>query len=151
MALSFSTALRNQMLTTGSFKSIMDGSVIRFYNGPVPTGVNSADVALGGGNTLLLEVSVGGTGTGVTWQTPAANGVITKNLSESWTGNVATGGTPTFFRIVKPADAGGSLGTEVRVQGTAGAASADMILTNSLLVSGTPQALQYGQIAIPSL
>lgn len=146
MALSFSTPLRNQMLSVGSFKSIMDGGVVRVYSGPVPTGACNADQPIGPGNTLLLEISVDGGGTGLSWDGSAGGGTITKSLSEVWTGDVTTGGSPTFFRIVKQSDGGAVATTEPRVQGLAGV---DMGLTSSLLVQGTPQRLQYAQITIP--
>lgn len=147
--LSFSTGIRNGMLTTGSFKSLMDNCVLRIYSGPVPGHPDAADRALGGSNTLLAVITVSGDGTPLTFQGPAANGAITKNLSEVWMGGVLATGTPTFFRLVKPTDDGVATTTLLRVQGTAGAGNADLGLTSDLLIEGAPLRIGTFTMVLP--
>jgi hypothetical protein len=149
MSLSFSTGLRNNLLTNASFKSLMDNSVLRLYSGPIPAGPCNADVALGVSNILIAEISVDSTGTGVTFQSPAGGGFITKNLSEVWSGDVIVTGVPTFFRLVKLSDDGLASTTLYRVQGTAGAGNADLGLTSDTLFEDAPIRIGFFQIAFP--
>lgn len=147
--LSFSTGLRNGMLTSGSFKSLMDGCVLRLYSGPIPEGSCHADQPLSASNTLLLEVSVGGDGTPLSFQSPASGGAITKNLSETWTGDGLATGEPTFFRLVKPSDDGLASALLYRVQGTAGTGNADLGLTSDLITENAPVRIGFTQIMLP--
>tara|TARA_R100001377_G_scaffold69890_1_gene45247 strand:+ start:139 stop:561 length:423 start_codon:yes stop_codon:yes gene_type:complete len=139
------------MWTTGSFKSLMDGCVIRVYGGPVPTadGVH-ADMPLTVDNPLLVEISKDGDGSLLTFQPGAQNGVITKNLDEIWTGDVLASGTPTFFRLVKPTDDGLESTTLYRVQGTAGIGNTDLTMTSANLIAGVPVRLGYAQLIFPA-
>lgn len=127
-----STGLRNHMLVTGSFKSAIDGSVIRIYAGTAPA---SADDSIGSA-TLLCTISVGGSGIGVTIDTVAASGAVTKNPSEIWTGDVRVSGQATFFRMLKPADADGSSTSAIRLQGSVGLVGADLNFSSTNFISG---------------
>ena len=142
MAFKFSTELRVQQCVSGSLKTILDGSVIRLYDGMPP---NSADDALSG-NSLLCEISVGGDG--VTFEPTAVNAVLVKSLSELWQGDVIEGGEVTFFRMVKPADTGTKTKGEVRIQGTVGGPADDLTISNSTLVQGAPQRIEYFAISL---
>ena len=143
MTLKISTGLRNGVLVTGSLKSQLDGKVVKIYGGAVP---DDADAALGAA-TLLCTVSVGGTGTGVTFESTPVDGAIVKTASETWSGtNVATG-TATFWRIATNADDGSASTSAVRVQGTFGGASG--LLSNPALTSGATQTIDNCAIALP--
>lgn len=113
MAFKFSTEVRRQQCVVGSLKSILDGSVIRIYSGPVPA---SADSGLAG-NTLLCEITADG-GAGLTFESASTGAELIKSLSETWQGTVVANGVATFFRMVKAADTGVLTTTEARVQGT---------------------------------
>lgn len=145
MAMKFSTALREGLVVGGSLRSLLNDCLVRIYAGSVPV---SADSALGSA-VLLCEISAGGTGTPLTFEATAPNGVLSKSVAENWTGNNLADGTPSFFRLIKPGDTGGSGTSDVRLQGTAGAPGNDMIITNLPLVTGVPQSFDFFQIAVP--
>lgn len=143
MTLKISTGLRNAVLATGSLKSQLDGKVVKIYGGSVPA---DADAALGGA-TLLCTVSVGGTGTGVTFEGTPVDGALVKTAAETWSGTNAATGTATFWRIAASADDGSASTTAVRVQGTFGGASG--LLSNPALTSGATQTIDNCSIALP--
>lgn len=143
MALKFSTEIRRMLLVSGSLKSILDGGLVRIYSGPVPA---SPDSALSG-NTLLVEVDA--SGSLLTFEGMAPNGILMKSLDQEWGANVNVSGTPTFFRYVKPSDTGSATAGEVRIQGTAGGPASDMTITNAVLTEGTPHRIDYFAISIP--
>lgn len=134
-----STGLRNFMLATGSFKQAIEGSVLSIYAGPVPP---TADDPITGA-TLLCTVSKEGTGAGVTLNTSASGGTISKNPSEVWTGEVIASGTATFFRMQQPSDASGESTTAVRLQGTVGLIDADLQLSSVNLVLGDARRINF--------
>lgn len=143
MTLKISTGLRNAVLVTGSLRSRVNGKIIRIYGGSVPA---TANAALGGA-TLLCTVSVGGTGTGVTFEATPVDGALVKTAAETWSGtNVATG-TATFWRLVDTGDDGTLSTSAERVQGTFGGTSG--LLSNPSLTSGAPQSIDNAVIALP--
>lgn len=147
MAFKHSTGLRNGMMGSQGFKALMDGGRVRIYAGTEPA---TADAALGGA-TLLNELTVNGDGsTNLTFAAPA-NAVITKASGEVWSGTSVATGVATFFRYVKPADAGGASTTDLRIQGTVAALGADMNLSSTSFTSGTPFTLNYFSDTLPSL
>lgn len=140
-----STGLREQLALSKSLKEALDGGLVRLYTGPVPA---SPDAALGSA-VLINEISAGGTGTPVTFEDVAPGGVLSKSVSENWTGNNLFGDTPTFFRYVLDGDTGDASATAVRFQGTVGGPGADLIISSLPLVSGAPQTFNLFRIAIP--
>lgn len=134
-----STGLRNYMLASGSFKQALAGTVIRVYGGTAPA---SADDAIGAA-PLLCTISVDGDGTGVTLDATASGGVITKNTSEVWTGDVTASGTATFFRMEFAADTGAFSTTAVRMQGTVGLVGADLNFSSTNLTLGDARRINY--------
>lgn len=145
MALKFSTGLRGGLMVTGSLKSLLDGGSIKMYGGPVPA---SADAAVGAA-VQLNEIKVKTTAAGLTFESTAPSGVLTKKLSEEWESNNIASGDATFFRFVMPADTGGASASEVRIQGTVGLAGADMQISSTALVAGAPQKIEYFNVAMP--
>lgn len=141
-----STGLRNYMLATGSFKQAIDSSIINIYSGVEPA---TADDALGSA-VLLCTISLEGTGTGVTLATVPSAGTLTKNPSEVWTGDVLVSGQASFFRMQKPADAGSSSVSAVRLQGTVGLIGADLNFNTINLVSGNARRINNFVAAIPA-
>lgn len=146
MTIKLSTGLRNKMLATGSFKSIMDGSFLKIYGGAIPA---TADAPLGAA-TLLCTISNNSTGTGVTFDGTPAGGVIVKTPSEVWSGVNAATGTATFYRLVTASDDGSDSATQARVQGTVGTAGADGNISSTALVSAAPQTADYYSLALPT-
>lgn len=142
----FSTGLRNTMLGTGSLRSVMDGTVMRLYSGSPPA---SADAAVTG--TLLCTLSVNGSGTGVTFETIPADGVIAKEPAEVWQGTNAATGTVAYARLVATSDTGNTSTTANRIQVTVGNTSTDILVANTLLTSGQTFTLNYFNVELPTL
>lgn len=146
MALKLSTGTRVGLAVTGSLRSLLNGSTIKIYGGTVPA---SADDDIGSA-TLLCTVSVGGDGTGVTFESTAPGGVLTKTAAETWQGTNVASGTATFFRISPPSDPGTASSTVVRGQGTVGVLAADMELASVELTNGAPLAINSAAFTIPA-
>lgn len=144
MAFKFSTEIRRQQCVVGSLKSILDGGIIRLYSGTVPY---SADDGLLG-NDVLCDITVSGTGDGLSFESTASNATLTKSLNEVWQGNVLKSGTVTFFRFILPTDSGLKNTTEVRIQGSVGGPAADLTISNAMLTLGAPQRLEYFAISL---
>lgn len=144
MTVQLSIGLKNSMLVSGSARTSLTGVVIRIYSGVMPA---APDNALSG-NTLLLEISAGGFGDGVTWESETQNGALLKAVSENWTGTVIADGVATFFRVVMPSDTGTGSTTAVRVQGTVGVINADLVVPSASLVTGTIQNINAGAFSL---
>lgn len=142
-----STGLRNHLMATGSFKGGLDGSLIKIYSGTPPA---NPDDAIPGGATLLCTVSAGGGGTGVTFEASANTGLLLKAAGEQWQGDNITNGTATWFRLVKTSDDGSLSTTALRLQGSVALAGADLNLTNTSLVSGATQTVDYFSVLMPA-
>lgn len=140
----FSTGLRNGLLVTGALRTLLNGGSIKIYSGAVPA---SADAEIGAGNTLLVEIKtdVGG---GLTLESAAADGVVTKTLAEIWQGTAANTGTATFFRHVTASDTGASSTTQARIQGQVGVVGQDMNLSSVNLTAGAIQKIDYYSVSL---
>lgn len=144
-----STALRNKLLDTSPFRTVFNLGFLKIYAGPVPASAD--DALIGGTHTLLVTISNNSTGTGLTFAAAAANGAITKNLAETWSGVTIAAGLASFYRLVTAADTGGASTTEARLQGTIATSGADLNLTTvSLLVSTTYPVDAYS-VSVPTL
>ena len=147
MAIKISTALRNAILASGSVRSSLNGGLIKIYSGTVPA---SADSALGSA-VLLCVISLNSTGTGISFAATASGGILTKNLSEIWSGTNVASGTASFYRHTAALDTGESSTTQLRIQGSVGTAGADLNLTSTSLINGAPQLIDYYSVAMPTL
>lgn len=144
----FSTGLRAGMLVDGSFKSLMDGKWLQIYSGPIPA---TADAALGSA-TLLCELTESDDGvTGLTFEATANGAIASKTAAETWTGTNVASGTASFFRFVDPADTTDASTTAVRLQGTIGQISTDMLLGDPALVDTEPFTINYFNVTLPTL
>ncbi|MGC1549374.1 MAG: hypothetical protein WA777_12665 [Rhodanobacter sp.] len=140
----WSTALSNGSFTTGSVKSQLDGGFLYIFStnaGTIPT---SADAAVDASAVLLCKISLTGGATGLTFATPAVNGVLSKTAAEVWQGNNVATGTAAFWRYCANAADNGTTADAAfaypRVQGTCGVdSSSDMILPTTALVTGVLQ------------
>lgn len=147
MAVKFSTGLRDNMLDTGSFKSQMDGFVIKVYQGTAPA---TADASIGAA-TLLATISNNSAGTGINWDATASGGIIVKAPAEVWSGEVVATGTAQFFRAVKLADDGTESTTALRFQGTVAVAGADLNFSSTAWTLGATQTVDNYAVALPTL
>ncbi|WP_333676741.1 hypothetical protein [Dyella sp.] len=144
MSCLWSTALSNGSFTTGSVKSQLDGGFLYIFSTNAGTIPASADAAVDASAVLLCKISLTGGATGLTFATPAVNGVLSKTASEAWKGTNAASGNAAFWRFcANSADDGTTADTTFiypRVQGTCGVdSSAEMILPSVALVSGAEQ------------
>jgi hypothetical protein len=146
MTIKASTGLRDAMLDTAAFRTVMNLCFLDIYAGTVPA---DADAAIGAA-TLLCTISNNSGVTGLTFAASASGGIITKTLAEVWSGvNVATG-TASFYRLRTAADDGTASTTQERVQGTVGVAGADLNLSSTSLVSAATQTIDAYNIALPA-
>jgi len=147
MSLKFSTGIRNHLAVTGSLRAALTTLVMKIYAGPEPA---TADDALGGA-TLLCTITVDDDGsTPLGWENAANDGTILKDSSEAWEGEYIANGTPTFFRLETLADSGDSSTSALRVQGNVRLAGGDLNLSSLTAISGSPQVIDHGAIAIPA-
>jgi hypothetical protein len=148
MSFKISTGLRDHLLITGSLKAALDGKVIRIYSGPEPA---SADAALSG-NTLLCIISNDGDGSGLNMADTSSGGVLAKDASETWIGEIIANGTATFYRMSGLADAGGLSTTEVRIQGTIANAGEELNFSNVVFVDNddNTKSINSFYIAMPT-
>jgi len=148
MASKFSTGLRNAMLDTSAFKTIMALSFIKIYTGTPPV---DADAAVTG--TLAVTISNASTATGVNMAAAAVTGVISKLGTETWSGVVAGAGphTVAYFRHVAAGDTGVLSTTEKRVQGLCALAGGELNLSSLSLTSAATQTIDSYNIALPTL
>lgn len=137
MALNRSTGLRNKMLDTGSFKTIMALCFINIYSGARPA---SADEAAPGGAVLLATISKDGGVTGLSWDTAAANGELLKKQDEVWQeDSVIASGVAGWFRIWEATDTpGGASTTKARADGVIATSGGDLNLSSVNLTAGVP-------------
>lgn len=158
MGMRLSTSLRNSLLTTGDFKTLMDAGFLYIYSGTPPA---SADSALPGGSTLLCVISVDSGATGGTFAEPAA-GVISKTGGETWSGLGLAAGTAGWFRFhalatdetttrARSAAADPGTGADYeRFDGTIGVSGADMNLSNTSIAVGATQTITSFSVTLPA-
>lgn len=149
MAVSFTEGLRDGMLVTGSFVTVMDAPVLRVYSGTVPADANaSIDTA-----TLLVTYTDDDQGAGnpLSFDTASvSNGVLPKDPSQTWSGTAVDDGTPTFFRIVSEGDADEADSTAPRIQGLVAAAGSDLNLSPASITNGELRTISSFNVVLPS-
>ena len=157
MDFKISSGLQYHLMTTNDLKSALDGTVIKIYGSPtslalaesqIPGTANAAVII--GDNVLLCTVSVGGAGTGVTFEDIPVNGALYKTASESWLGTNAASGYPAFYRIELAADTGAVSTTAIRAQGDVGQISKDLIIAATYMVTGQEQRVDNYLIGQPT-
>ena len=139
-AFNISNAAAQAMLNayTTTLDAGTPAAVLRIYSGTMPT---DTDTALAG-NTQLAELTM--SGTSFPAATDAAPGArITANAITADSSADATG-TATFFRLLTQTSAGTAVS-----QGTAGTASADLILNTVSITAGSTVSVTSAQITLP--
>lgn len=144
----FSSGLRSAMLSQGSLKSLIDGHVLRIYEGEVPI---SADSALGNA-VLLMELTVNGGGGGFTFAAGPGDVTLRQTVGERWeTLSVTASGAMSFFRLVHPNDSGPNDSGSRRIQGSIGRSfSHDMAVSTLNTLAGQPWLLNSFYVEFPS-
>jgi len=147
MSLKLSTGLRNALLDTASFRTIMNSCTLKIYDGAVPASADNAPTG-----TLLSEIFLNNDGvTGLTFNTAAIGGVIEKTTAEAWEGTNGASGTASYYRLELSGDLGTLNTTDKRVQGGVAVTGAELNLTSIALLLSASQKIDYYSIAIPTL
>jgi hypothetical protein len=151
MALQFSTGFKDDLLDTGSLKTIFDDGYIAIYSGTVPASPDDALAAA----VELVEYSdngaASGAGNGLDLEAAAAGGALAKASAQVWKGNAGNTGVATFFRYYQLGDTGLLDTTEARIQGTVGGGGADLFVTSTTFTSGVDYTLDMFSISVPDL
>lgn len=148
MTVRLSTGLRAAMLNGGvggGLKGALALGKINIYSGPQPV---SADVGATG--TLLGTVTVGGGGTGLTFDT-TATGTISKAAAENWKFDGIAVGTAGWFRFYpsggNPANPSSA---EARIDGSIATSGGDVNLTNLSITLNAPNTVDVFAFTIPA-
>lgn len=140
----FSSGLLNKMLNATGFKGAFAEGKIVVYSGPPPTDADSAvqgtpllNITLASG-TFTAGTTNGSGNAGISWAAPTLN-VISKASGEVWSGVGLAIGTPGWARFVgNAADSGASSTTLPRMDMSVGVSGADLNLSTTSIVVGTP-------------
>ncbi len=143
MSLKLSTGLRDGMLDTSPFKTLLDASRVKIYSGVAPA---SADAAEG---TLLVSIGSDNADTHCHFLAAAVSGVLSKN-ADIWSGVAGASGTANYFRLVVNTDTGVLSTTEIRMQGTVGTSNADINMSSVSIVSGATQTIDTWDLTMPA-
>ena len=140
-----STGLADAMMgNVGATAALNAASMeLRIFSGPEPL---TADAALAN-EVLLVKIEVQGGSAGMRF-TNTSGGVITKDIDQSWLGNVIATGTPTYYRLCPTSDGNTASTTAVRVQGSVGT-TGDLKLGTTTLATGNPQSIDFYQLRLP--
>ena len=144
MAVKLSTAARNAVFEPG-LKSSLGTHVLRIFSGEEPATADATRINA----TLLCTISTGGAaGAALRFSAPE-NGRMVKSKDDVWSGVIAAGGTPTFYRLEPIGDTGNASTTTVRIQGTVGV-TGDLRLDGQPLVVGEVQPVNYYELDMPT-
>lgn len=155
MAESFSTGLRNALLGTADFKTLMNDGVLAIFSGTKPA---NADAAEAGSLLMLYTLNAGAFVPGA----PAnglsfdaiANGVISKTALETWSGvglaAAGAGTTATWFRFYDNAYVTGASTTAKRFDGNIGTSSTyELRMSNTTIVENGPATVSTFTVTFP--
>jgi hypothetical protein len=143
MALKLSTGLRDGMLDTSPFKTLMDASRLKLYSGAAPA---SADDAEG---SLVVSIGSDAGDTHCHFLASAVSGVLSK-AADIWSGVAVADATVSHFRLVVNSDTGVLSTTEIRMQGTVGTSGADLNMSSVSLQSGATQTIDTFNLTMPA-
>ena len=144
MSLKLSTGLRDGLLDTSPFKTLLDASRLKLYSGAPPA---SADDAEG---TVLVSIGSDNADTHCHFEAAAVSGVLSKN-SDIWSGVAGATGTATYFRLVVNTDTGVLSTSEIRMQGTIGTSGADLNMSSVSIVNLATQTIDTFDLTMPSV
>ena len=151
-----STGLRNAILDTHCFKTLMADGVIHIYSGTQPTDPDAIET----GTLLMIITDLGLTFTpgvatnGLEMAAAAVAGVLAKLASETWKGTgltaASTGTVAGWFRWYDNAVDDGVSATAIRCDGAIGNTSAyEMQMSNTMIVDGGETTITTFTYTIP--
>jgi hypothetical protein len=138
-----STGLRDGLLDTSPFKTLLDASRVKIYSGVAPA---TADEAEG---TLLVSIGSDAGDTHCHFLAAAVSGVLSK-AADIWSGIAGATGTASYFRLVVNTDTGVLSTTEIRLQGTVGTSGADINMSTVSIISGATQTIDTWDLTMPA-
>lgn len=145
MAARLSTGLVNKMMATSAFRTIFALGFIDIYSGTQPT---SADDVPSG--TKLCTLYSDGTATGLSWETAASAGAMSKLNSQTWSATVGTAGTAGWFRLREASDTGLLASTTAaRYDGAIATSGSQMNLGSLSLLAGAPFVISAAAFSLP--
>lgn len=151
MALKLSTGMRDALLGTGSFKNVFDGGVIKIFAGSAPATADENETTfteLVEITTDGLEVTPGNVTNGLVFATPSG-GTITKS-TDGWSGAATTNGTAAWFRLYDNSVTQGTSTGAVRLQGSVGNYSSDMLVSSTNIVGGAVITVDSFSVTLPA-
>jgi hypothetical protein len=143
MSLILSTGLRNGMLDTSPFKTLLDASRVKIYSGVAPSDADDAE------GTLLVSIGSDAGDTHCHFLAAAVAGVLSK-AADIWSGVAGATGTASYFRLVVNTDTGVLSTTEIRLQGTVGTSGADINMSSVTITSGATQTIDTWDLTQPA-
>lgn len=151
MALRLSTGLRNQLLSTGSFKEILTDGVIRIFPGVQPSTADDAE-----GASHLVQITLGSgaftagqPGNGLEFGT-AAGGTLSKNTGEVWSGVAVASGTAGWFRFYANDMTTGAVSDTVRFDGSISTSGAQLNMSSTAVTTGATTTIDSFTITFPA-
>lgn len=156
MAESFSTGLRNGMLGTDDFKTLMNDGVLAIFSGTKPA---NADAVESGDLLMLYTLNAGaftpGSPTNGLSFDVVSNGVISKTAAETWSGvglaAAGTGTTATWFRFYDNSYTTGASTTAVRFDGSIGTSTSyELRMSNTTIVENGPATVSTFTVTFPA-
>ncbi len=144
MSLKLSTGLRDGLLDTSPFRTLLDASRLKLFSGAAPA---SADDAEG---TELVSIGSDDADTHCHFEAAAVSGVLSKVSGDVWSGVASATGTATYFRLQLPADGGGLSTSALRMQGTIGTSGADLNMSSVSIVSAATQTIDTFDLTMPA-
>jgi len=151
MALRLSTGLRNMLLGTSSFKTIMQNGVIRLFPGVQPA---SADDAEGASHLLEITVSSGAftPGTAANGLTSAApaSGASAKSSGEVWSGAAGSTGTAGWFRFYANDRTTGADADHARFDGSVSTSGAQLNMSSTAITAGATTTIDSFIVTMPA-
>ncbi|WP_300163413.1 hypothetical protein [Solidesulfovibrio sp.] len=151
MALRLSTGLRNKLLGSEGFKTIMRNGMIRIFPGVQPSGADDAE-----GATPLLEITLSsggfspGTSTnGLNFADPAS-GACAKSSSEVWSGVATTTGTAGWFRFYANDRTTGADTANARFDGSVSTSGAQLNMSSTAITAGATTTIDSFTVTMPA-
>jgi hypothetical protein len=143
MALKLSTGLRDGMLDTAPFKTLLDASRLKIYSGAGPATADDIE------GTELVSIGSDHADTHCHFLAAAVSGVLSKDAN-AWAGVAGATGTASYFRLVVNTDDGTLSTTQIRMQGTIGTSGADLNMSSVAIVLGATQTIDTFDLTMPA-
>ena len=147
MAVKLSTGIKNNILASGSIKSLLDDGFLTIFRGTAP-----ADADASCGNTALVIIRDNGqsvtAGNGLDFATSGLAGVLQKLTAQTWKGTNDVTGTASFYRFHDKADGNSASTTADRIQGGCAVVGGDLNLSDLSLTAAADQTVDAYSVVI---